>query len=142
MIESYYNLPLQVKKIVSNNEADQCDLKQSISNFIHLIATTHFGECTFDESFGCAIWSIDFDNLTSVNKLRDIISDSLLESITSKEKRLKSVKLEVAIQQDEFRGYAMNRVKKRVNITITGIIRLTNEPFLCVEKFYIAPLSY
>ncbi|WP_103070934.1 GPW/gp25 family protein [Aquimarina sediminis] len=142
MIPSYYSLPLQTKKIVSNKEAGQCDINQSISKFIHLITTTHYGECTFDETFGCTIWNVDFDNLTSTKKLRDIITESLRESIISKEKRLKNVTLKVDIQQDEFSSLQLNRVKKRVDITIHGIICLTNEPFSCIERFYIAPLSY
>ncbi|WP_109852707.1 GPW/gp25 family protein [Aquimarina sp. AU58] len=143
MMKSYYSLPIQTKKIVSNKEAKQCNITQSIVNFIHLITTTHFGECVFDESFGCSIWNVDFDNLTTTNKLRDIITESLSESITSKEKRLKNVSLKVTIQQDEFRNISnLNRVKKRVDIKVNGTICLTNEPFSCLEKFYIAPLSY
>ncbi|WP_108868974.1 GPW/gp25 family protein [Aquimarina aquimarini] len=143
MIKSYYSLPLQAKKIIANEEADQCDIGKSIANFIHLITTTHFGECAFDETFGCSIWNVDFDNLTTTNRLRDIISDSLLESITTKEKRLKNATLKVVIKQDEFISNAnLNRVKKRVDIKINATIRLTNEPFYCIERFYIAPLSF
>jgi phage baseplate assembly protein W len=143
MVRSYYSLPLQTKKIVSHKEAEQCSIQESISNFIHLITTTHFGECTFDESFGCSIWSVDFDNLTTTNKLKDIITTSLHESITNKEKRLKNITLKVVIKQDEFiNNTNLNRVKKRVDIKINGVICLTNETFSCIEKFYIAPLSY
>jgi len=143
MIKSYYNLPLQTKKIVTNKEANQCDLKQSIKNYIHLITTTHYGECAFDENFGCFIWNIDFDNLTTSNKLRDLISESLHDSIVSKEKRLKNISVKVFIEQDEFSTDSkLKRVKKRVDIKINGTIRLTDERFAAVERFYIAPLSY
>jgi len=144
MISSYYSLPLQTKKIVKNKDVEQCNIQQSIINFIHLITTSYMGECTFDESFGCSIWNVDFDNLTSTNRLRDIISDSLVESITSQEKRLSRVGVEVVIKQEEFRGGKANntRVKKRVDIKIRGIISQTNESFSYVEKFYIAPLSF
>ncbi len=143
MITSYYTLPLQTKKFVDNDEIDQCGIKKSISNFIHLITTSHFGECAFDETFGCSIWNVDFDNLTNNNKLRDIITDSLFESITLQERRLKNVSVDVIIEQEEFKGEKnLNRVKKRVNIRIKGTIRQTNEPFISTERFYIAPLSY
>jgi len=143
MITSYYSLPLQTKKIVGNKEAKQCDIKQSIINYIHLITTTHYGECIFDETFGCYLWNIDFDNLTTTNKLRDIITESLHDSITSRENRLRNVSIKVFIKQDEFKGSSsINRVKKRVDIKIKGTIRLTDEAFACLESFYIAPLSY
>ncbi|WP_025739937.1 GPW/gp25 family protein [Aquimarina pacifica] len=143
MITSYYSLPLQTNKIVKNIDIDQCSIQQSIIHFIHLITTSYLGECTFDETFGCSIWNVDFDNLTSTNRLRDIVSESLVDNITSQEKRLKRVTTEVIIRQDEFReGQNNNRVKKRVDIKIKGIIRQTNEPFSYLERFYIAPLSY
>ncbi len=143
MIIPYYKLPLDTYKIITNKEVDTCDLKQSIVGFIHLIATSYFGECTFDESFGCSIWNVDFDNLTSTNKLRNTITESLEESITSQEKRLKKISLEVVIEQEEFmnRG-SLNRIKKRVDIKVKGIVSQTNEPFTCLERFYIAPLSF
>ncbi|KAA1245328.1 GPW/gp25 family protein [Aquimarina sp. RZ0] len=143
MVNSYYKLPLDTLRIVKNKEIDSCDLKQSIVSFIHLITTSYFGECTFDESFGCSIWNVDFDNLTSTNKLRNTITESLIDSIVSQEKRLKRVNVEVTIEQEEFtnRG-ASNRIKKRVDIKVNGIISRTNEDFTCIERFYIAPLSF
>ncbi len=143
MIKSYYKLPLNTFGIVKNKEIDTCDIKQSIIDFIHLITTSYFGECTFDESFGCSIWNIDFDNLSSTNKLRNTITESLVESIVLQEKRLTKVGIEVDIQQEEFKNRgSLNRIKKRVDIKVKGVISKTNEPFSCVENFYIAPLSF
>ncbi|MDY8138343.1 GPW/gp25 family protein [Aquimarina sp. 2201CG5-10] len=143
MITSYYKLPLDTLGMANNKEVDKCDIKQSIINFIHLITTSYFGECSFDETFGCSIWNVDFDNLTSTNKLRNTITESLVDSITSQEKRLKKVTVEVMIQQEEFKNRGnLNRIKKRVDINVNGIIKQTNEPFACLERFYIAPLSY
>lgn len=143
MITSYYRLPLDTFNIIKNKEVESIDLKQSIVGFIHLITTSYFGECTFDETFGCSIWNVDFDNLTSTNKLRNTISESLVESIVSQEKRLKKVDVEVSIQQEEFKNRgSLNRIKKRVDIKVNGIVSRTNEKFSCVERFYIAPLSF
>ncbi|MBQ4821284.1 GPW/gp25 family protein [Aquimarina sp. MMG016] len=140
---SYYKLPLETSKITSNKELDKCSIMQSIVGFIHLITTSYFGECTFDESFGCSIWNVDFDNLTSTNKLRNTISESLVESIIYQEKRLKKVNVEVMIEQEEFQNRGkLNRIKKRVDIKVVGVVSQTNEPFSCVERFYIAPLSF
>lgn len=75
MASNYYQIPLKAGKIIRNKELDKVSIKQSVVSFIHLITTSYFGECHFDESFGCSIWNVDFDNLTSTNKLRNIIAD-------------------------------------------------------------------
>lgn len=143
MNSSYYKLPLDTFGIVKNKDIDSCDLKQSIVGFIHLITTSYFGECTFDENFGCSIWNVDFDNLTSTNKLRNTISESLVDSIASQERRLRRVTVDVNIQQEEFKNRGrLNRIKKRVDIKVNGVISRTNEDFSCLEQFYIAPLSF
>lgn len=143
MAVSYYKIPLNADKIVSNGQADHYSLEQSISRFIHLITTTHFGEYTYDNDFGCTIWEIDFDNLASNNKLRYTIADSITESLTRHEKRLKNINVSVNIIQDEFKNSKnYNRVKKRVDIQVKAVIKQTNESFSCIERFFIAPLAY
>jgi len=138
----YYKLPLSVNKIIRNEEADTCSIEQSIAHFIHLIATSHFGEYDFDDTFGCTIWEIDFDNLTSTNKLRYSIAQSIEKTLNLHEKRLTNISVDVNIIQDEFRGVeSHNRVKKRVDINIKSIKKQTNETFNCLERFYIAPLA-
>lgn len=139
----YYKLPLAVDKIIKNEEADTCSIEQSISKFIHLITTSHFGEFDFDETFGCTIWNIDFDNLTSTNKLRYTIADSITKTLMTHEKRLTHINVNVNIIQDEFKGVKKhNRIKKRIDITVEGTKKQTNEAFSCLERFYIAPLAY
>lgn len=139
----YYKLPLSAEKIITNEEADTCSIEQSISKFIHLITTSHFGEYDFDETFGCTIWNIDFDNLTSTNKLRYTVADSITKTLLVHEKRLTQINVNVNIVQDEFKGVKKhNRIKKRVDITVQAIKKQTNEAFTCTECFYIAPLAY
>ena len=143
MAISYYKLPLQVGKIIKNDEPEVCTIEQSIAQFVHLIATTHFGEYNFDATFGCNVWNVDFDNLTSTNKLRYIIGDSLESTLYTHEKRLTAINVTVKVTQDEYRGDAnANRVKKSVNIKVAGIVKQTNEAFSCIEQFYIAPPAY
>ena len=137
----YYKLPLSVDKIIKNEEAETCSIEQSVAQFVHLIATSHFGEYDFDKTFGCTIWNIDFDNLASTNKLRYAISESIVKSLTLHEKRLRNISADVKIIQDEFRGEANNRVKKRIEINIKSIKRQTNETFTYLDRFYIAPLA-
>lgn len=143
MNNNYFSLPLNTKSIITNKEHHKCTIKESISHFIHLITTSYFGECTFDDSFGCAIWDVDFDNLSSVNRIKSIIMDSLFDSLKNHEKRLVNVAIDVNIRQEELLASKKGSiVKKKVSIKIAGKVKKTNEDFLYKEYFYIGPLSY
>lgn len=143
MNTDYYTLPLKTIDFITNKSHSVCVINESIAHHIHLINTTYFGECTFDESFGCSIWNIDFDNLKSLNKLKELINDSLINSLKRHEKRLTKIAVDVKIIQEEIsEAKIANRIKKKVNINIKGKIKKTNENFSYVEYFYIGPLSY
>jgi phage baseplate assembly protein W len=128
---------------ITNKNHATCNINQSIVHHIHLLNTTYFGECTFDTTFGCSIWDIDFDNLKNLNFLKENIKNSLYESLMLHEKRLSKIAVDVKIKQEEIlEPKVSNRIKKRVSIKITGKIKKTNENFSYVEQFYIGPLSY
>lgn len=143
MSQIYYTIPFKSGELISNKEHPKCNLKQSIVKYIHLINTTYFGECFFDESFGSVIWNVDFDNLTSSNRIREEVSKSLTKTLKNQEKRLTNVSVEVKIKQEELLPIKKNTlIKKKVIIRIKAKILKTNEEFFCEEFFYIAPLSY
>lgn len=70
MISQYYKIPLNLNRVVSRKEIDKCSLAESVANMIHLIGVTYFGECKFDESFGCEIWEHDFENISNTQQYR------------------------------------------------------------------------
>ena len=143
MANEYYELPIKPLKLFNKHQIKYCDLKESIAHFIHLINTTHFGECRFDYSFGCAIWDVDFDNLRTSNSLKSKIVKSLNDSINKHETRLDNINVTVSIKQEESNDdINTNCIKKRVDISVKGMVKKTNEPFSYVEYFYIGPLSY
>lgn len=143
MSQNYFTIPFESGRLITNKEHTKCSLKQSIVSYIHLINTTHFGECFFDESFGSVIWDVDFDNLTSSNRIREEVSKSLTKTLKSQEKRLSNISVEVKIKQEELLPHKKNTiVKKKVIIKIKAKVVKTNEDFFCEEYFYIAPLSY
>lgn len=143
MSKRFYKLPIKPDSFFTKKEHDKCDIKQSIAHYIHLINTTHFGECTFDDSFGSSIWELDFDNLKSSNKLKSLIKNSIEDSVKTHEKRLTNVTVEVKIKQEEIlNADAVNRIKKRVDLVIRAKVKQTNEDFKYIEYFYIGPLSY
>lgn len=143
MNNRYYALPLNANKLITSKAHKTCSLNESISHYIHLINTSYLGECTFDESFGCSIWLIDFDNLKSGNRLKSLIQESLTESLTKHEHRLRNIRVEAKIKQEELFGMKdSNRIKKRIDIKMNAKVVKTNETFSYVEYFYIGPLSY
>ena len=143
MSKRYYELPLKTANFFTKKEHTTCSIKESIAHFVHLINTSHFGECTFDDTFGCSIWELDFDNLKSTNKLKGLIKQSLEESINKHEKRLANVAVTVHIKQEEMLSTdAINRIKKRIDLIVKGKVKKTSEVFSYIEYFYIGPLSY
>ncbi|WP_019668319.1 GPW/gp25 family protein [Eudoraea adriatica] len=139
----YYTLPLNTRMLINRGVHESCSLEQSISHHIHLINTSNFGECAFDETFGCAIWVIDFDNLKTTNSLKSLIQQSLYESLSRHEKRLHSIEVSVRMKQEQISG-VMNsvRIKRKLDIRVKAQVIKTNEAFSYVEYFYIGPLSY
>jgi len=142
MPQEYYSLPLVVERLMRQQEHPKCTLQQSIDHNLHLLLTTAFGEFPADEEFGCSIWDNDFDNLTSAPKIKESIRQSILYSVTQHEKRLSKPRVELIIQQEELPEYKGRIVKKRIEITIMGILNLTNEKFTYRDSFFMGPLSY
>lgn len=139
----YYSLPLMLDAVMQKREHPKCSLHQSVEQHLHLILTTAFGEVAGDELFGCGIWDHDFDNVTSGHKLKEIIRQSLLQSIIEHENRLSNVRVELLLRQEEIQSASnTRRVKKHIDITVTGVLQLTNELFRYSDAFFISPLSY
>jgi phage baseplate assembly protein W len=139
----YYQLPLQAAAIMSRQEHAKCSLRHSVAQQLHLLITTAFGEVPAEESFGCNIWDHDFDNLTSSSKLKEMIRQSLLMAIQLHEKRLINIQIEVQVRQEEMMaGPRSRQVKKRMDISVLGVVHITNEPFHYKDSFFIGPLSY
>jgi len=142
MLKDYYTLPLSLDKLIHHYEHTRCTLQQSVMQNLHLLLTTAFGEFPADESFGCGIWDNDFDNLTSAPKIKEHMRQSILQAVLEHEKRLGRVRVELFIQQEELPEAKGRRVKKRIEITIKGILQLTNEDFTYRDSFFLGPLSY
>jgi phage baseplate assembly protein W len=143
MQPEYYSLPLQLEAIMQKRDAPKCTLQQSVAQQLHLLLTTGFGEYSANEGFGCNIWEHDFTNLTSGYKLKETIRQSLLQTIRENEKRLGQVKVELQVRQEELiEGIGTHRIRKRMDVTITGVLQLTKEKFTYKDTFFIGPLSY
>lgn len=141
-MSGYYTLPLSFDKLMERQEHTRCELKESIAQYIHLVATTYMGECRFDTSFGCSIWEYDFVNAMTDVKLRDALKKSLHEAISKNEKRLHKLEVSVMISQVELSVQNSKRLKKRIDVRLQASLVKTNEPFQYYEYFFLGPLSY
>lgn len=141
MISQYFNLPLNLDAAVHKKELAKCSLYDSVTNMVHLIAITYFGECKFDETFGCEIWEHDFDNINNPQQYREELIRSIQQTIEKQEKRLTNIRVDVQLEQIDYRMY-QRRIKSRITLRVNGTLAATNETFTHVDQFFIGPLSY
>jgi phage baseplate assembly protein W len=141
MASDYYYFPLKPVELIQKKEHPRISLKDSVSQVIHLITITHFGEYKPDESLGCEIWDFDFDNITNYQLFKEQIRKSFIQTIEKHEPRLSQVKVDIQIQQVEIR-VQNRRTKSQVTLQVDGVLTRTNEQYSYVENFFIGPLSY
>lgn len=139
---AFYKLPIDFNAIVQKKELEKTSIEHSIAQLVILLATTTFGECKFDETFGSKIWEIDFDLLMNEDTLKDTISKTMKQSLLLHEHRIKVNELKVELSETMYLVDDINRAKKRVDIIITAIIKSTNRNFDFRGYFFVGPLSY
>ncbi|MGM5632027.1 GPW/gp25 family protein [Apibacter raozihei] len=139
----YYNTPINFKDIIEKKDIEKTNLESSIARYINLLVTSSFGECKFDETYGCKIWEMDFDLLSDSNTLRDRIKKDIKETIKMHESRLElsEVEISVGIDQSLNHNNAL-RMKKKISMKILGAVKKTNRPFRFHGHFFVGPLSY
>ena len=142
----YYKLPIKFGDLMKKRELPRCrDIGESISQNIHLMITSRFGEYRFDPTYGSNIWDSDFENIFAEADWSDRVSEALKKIIELHEPRLKNVSVMAAINQEEIPGSKNNpqyRIKQRVIVEIEGTLTTTNERFSTTQKLYISPLSF
>ena len=137
----YYQIPIEFDKVINMEDCKMVSLADSVAGTLYLITTTHFGECKHDPGFGCAIWEHDFDTISNMQGFKEKVKLSIEEAISTYEKRLAYVNVDVNIEQYQSR-INKRRVKNRITILVKGKLIETNEDFYWEEKFFIGPLSY
>lgn len=142
MIKPYYSAPLDFKRFFEKKELKKINLQDSISQFISIIITTYFEEYSYNDEFGSEIWETDFDLLTNVNVLKERIKRSLEKQIHTYEKRLTKINLTIELNETISTTSDKTRLKKFLNISLTGTIGKTDEPYRFNGNYYLAPLSY
>lgn len=143
MYDTYYKTPLKFKDLIEKKDLEKVSLEYSIAQFINIVITSSFGECKFNEIFGCKIWETDFDLLSDPNTLKDRIKNDVKVAIKMQENRLDLTEVEISIGNVKAASYNNSyRIKKRITIEIKGFIKKTNRDFSFITKFFVGPLSY
>jgi phage baseplate assembly protein W len=139
----YYKTAINFQDIIEKKDLEKTSLEGSIAQYISLVVTSSFGECKFNELFGCEMWETDFDQLSDNNSLRDSIKKDIEKTIKVHESRLKLTNVEVVIGVSQIPSYNNAlRLKKKVTMIIQGFIKKTNRPFNFETYFFVGPLSY
>lgn len=141
MAKDFLQIPLQAGLVTRQKELKRNKLTESVADMIHLITITHFGENKQDESFGNELWENDFETIDNIQVFKEKLAESLQIAVTQHEKRLSGIKVNVGFEQVMTTVYN-RRVRQRIQITIEGTLRKTNEPFTHNEVFFMGPLSY
>lgn len=142
MNENYYKIPVDFARIMDGGDAEKVSVEQSISQHLLIIVTTPLGRCKFDDTFGSEIFKVDFDLTKSGNSIKEFIARTIIESIAKHEKRLLLEDIEVAVKNSDLGKTGSKIVKKKVVISVKGLIKETDGPFFFQKSFFIGPLSY
>jgi len=111
---------------------------------INLIIKTHYNDNRFDRAYGCLIWNKDYSTITNVSDWKDELKSYMINSIEQNEPRLNNVKISLDMEDTEITEKYRNqplKLKKKITILISGIIKHLNEPFEHYEFLFFSPLS-
>jgi hypothetical protein len=137
----FLQIPINAELITGQKELRRCSLNESVAGMMHLIITTHLGENKQDASFGNELWEHDFETVENIQAFKEKLSVSLQKTLIQHEKRLTDIKVAFAFDQLLTTVYN-RRVRQRIQITIEGTLRKTNEKFTHQEVLFMGPLSY
>ena len=138
----YYKLPIDFEGLMKKQDLAKIALEDSISQSIFTLMTTVFGECKFDETYGCELWDTDFDLLKSDNELKAFVAQSLKNSIAQHEKRIFLQEIDVRISEQNLGEINKKRIKKKVLVSVRAIVLETNRPYVYDFSCFVSPLSY
>lgn len=139
MSATYYQLPLDLEGILERRQLLRCSMEDSIAQHIYLLLTTYFGESRYEPAFGCQVWEQDFEAMTTM-RWKDRVQQSVEQSLRVYEPRLVQARVQVAIMDFELRGVSQ-RIRRRLEITVTAILYRTREPFAFQASLFVAPLA-
>jgi phage baseplate assembly protein W len=144
MPDLYYSPPLLLSNLLKKRELPRVDLYLSICHNLNMILITQYGENRFDPSYGCSIWDEDFENVYSNYLWQEKAQKDIAQTVSRHERRLSNIDVVAILSEESFPPTISNpayRVKRRVDVKITGRMTLTNDLFTVSLPVYISPIS-
>ena len=139
MSASYYRLPLDLAAILERRQLPRCSVQESIAQHLYLMMTTTFGESRYEPAFGCQVWEQDFEAMTTM-RWKDEVQHSVEQAIRAYEPRLVRARAQVTVTDFELKN-VNQRIRKRLEISVTAALHRTDEPFTFQASLFVAPLS-
>lgn len=137
----YLRIPLQLQSAV-DKKLQKCSYHESIAQHIMLLILSHNGEVIGREDYGSMIWDLEFNQLVKISDWEEGVRGSLIRTIGKHEKRLRDVDVNVALMEiEEENIHKISHIRRKAQITVTGILDKTNENFNFTTSLYISPLS-
>lgn len=138
---TYLKMPLQLPSAV-NRKLQRCSYQESIAQHIMLLILSHNGEVIGREDFGSMIWDLEFNQLVKISDWEEGVRNSLINTISKYEKRLRNVNVDVTLLEiEEENVNKMSHIRRKAQIVVTGTMDRTNEKFNFSTSLYISPLS-
>jgi phage baseplate assembly protein W len=137
-----YKKPFKLNNIFELKEMETIDVGGSISQNIELIIFTRYGEHRHNSNFGCEIWDLDFEVVVSERLWEEKFRQSLLRSLVNYESRLYEVEVSIKMSEieNQFLARKVTEIKKQVNISISGKVKLTGERYYFSISLFLSPL--
>jgi len=142
-MKNYYTTPFNVEQLLKGQHPPAA-MQESIARHINLLLRTHLGEHRYDPQFGCLVWEKDFQTIHSIYKWKADLMAECTRTLTRCEKRLKKLEVNVELDEDKITDPSTLKVleiRKRLIISVEGVVALTNEAFKHQECIYFSPLS-
>lgn len=143
MNSTFYKRPLQFRRLFDRQHLETCSLGMSISQHIELIIFTRFGEHRYDTSFGCEVWELDFELITSRVLWEDKMQQSLSRALAEREPRIYDIEVSIDVTDVEkvYPLRLVTEIKKRVAVGIKAKVTATGERYAFQTALFLSPLS-
>lgn len=143
-----YGIPADFGQLMRQGErAGQVDLHESVRQNILLMLISYWGSLRADPNFGCAFWEYDFESSAQLENKRHHLEESIRRMIAEREPRLDPSRLNVKFKVynsplPSYRGRRMLSLKKRIEMTVEGILLETNKAFAPSPfQLYFSPVA-
>lgn len=145
IMKQFYSIPLDFSSIVKEDTEplERCSEIQSIDSYLNMLLTTCPGEHKFDPDWGCKLWDMDFERITSQTNWETRCAELIRQMIDTYEQRLKNVKVTVKIVEVTRTDKVFNApaIKKKVNIFVDSTMKTTGETCHFRYQLYMGPIS-